>query len=106
MNKSTITVLIASLFVCAAVSAVAQENTTNRQSLRRSFRVTIKLDRLDPLRMRPGLSARVTIRRATQANVILAPRDAAGLAKSDVKLGDCNAFECIVLGGLKEGDSL
>ena len=90
----------------AAISAVAQENTTNRQSLRRSFRVTIKLDRLDPVRMRPGLSARVTIRRATLANVLLAPRGAAGLAKRDVKLGDCNAFECVVLSGLKEGEQL
>ena len=90
----------------AAISAVAQENTTNRQSLRRSFRVTIKLDRLDPVRMRPGLSARVTIRRAASANVLLAPRGAAGLAKRDVKLGDCNAFECVVLRGLKEGERL
>ena len=90
----------------AAISAVAQENTTNRQSLRRSFRVTIKLDRLDPARMRPGLSARVTIRRATASNVLLAPRGAAGLAKRDVKLGDCNAFDCVVLSGLKEGERL
>jgi multidrug resistance efflux pump len=89
----------------AAISAVAQENTTNRQSLRRSFRVTIKLDRLDQ-RMRPGLSARVTVRRAAQTNVLLAPRGAAGLAKREVKLGDCNALECIVLDGLKEGDSV
>jgi predicted metalloprotease len=90
----------------SAISAVAQENTTNRQSLRRSFRVTVKLDRLDPARMRPGLSARVTIRRATQTNVLLAPRGATTLAKRDVKLGDCNAFDCIVLSGLKEGDRL
>lgn len=89
-----------------AISAVAQENTTNRQSLRRSFRVTIKLDRLDPTRMRPGLSARVTIRRAAQKNVLLAPRGAASLAKGDVKLGDCNAFECVVISGLKEGQRL
>lgn len=89
-----------------AISAVAQENTTNRQSLRRSFRVTIKLDRLDAVRMRPGLSARVTIRRATRANVLLAPRGATALARSDVKLGECNDFDCVVLGGLKEGDRI
>ena len=89
-----------------AISAVAQENTTNRQSLRRSFRVTIKLDRRDALRMRPGLSARVTIRRATRANVLLAPRGATALARSDVKLGECNDFECVVLSGLKEGDRI
>jgi multidrug resistance efflux pump len=89
-----------------AISAVAQENTTNRQSLRRSFRVTVRLDRLDPARMRPGLSARVTNRRAAKTNVLLAPRGAPGLTKADVKLGDCNAFECVVVSGLKEGERL
>ncbi|HYS53284.1 MAG TPA: HlyD family efflux transporter periplasmic adaptor subunit [Thermoanaerobaculia bacterium] len=88
----------------AAISAVAQENTTNRQSLRRSFRVTIKLDRLDALRMRPGLSARVTIRRATRSNVLLAPRGV--LARKDIKLGECNDLECVVVSGLKEGDRI
>jgi multidrug resistance efflux pump len=88
------------------ISAVAQENTTNRQSLRRSFRVTVKLDRLDPSRMRPGLSARVTIRRATEANVLLAPRGPSLFARTGVKLGECNDFDCIVLSGLKEGERL
>jgi len=90
----------------ANISAVAQENTTNRQSLRRSFRVTIRLDRLDPARMRPGLSARVTVRRAAQSNVLLAPRNAPALSRQGVKLGECNDFECVVLSGLKEGESI
>ncbi|HEY6892646.1 MAG TPA: HlyD family efflux transporter periplasmic adaptor subunit, partial [Rhodanobacteraceae bacterium] len=88
-----------------AISAVAQENTTNRQSLRRSFRVAIKLDRLDPGRMRPGLSARVVVRRETIDDALLIPRAALSKAKN-AKIGDCNDLECVVVSGLKEGESL
>ncbi|HEX6642431.1 MAG TPA: HlyD family efflux transporter periplasmic adaptor subunit [Thermoanaerobaculia bacterium] len=100
----------------AAISAVAQES--RRQSLRRQFEVLIALDRLDPARMRPGLSARVIVRREAQPRVLLAPRAAidfsgktpraklAGGDAQDVKLGPCNAQECIVVDGVKEGDAL
>jgi multidrug resistance efflux pump len=100
----------------AAISAVAQES--RRQSLRRQFEVLIALDRLDPARMRPGLSARVVVRRETQPRALLAPRAAidfsgktprAKLASGDakdVKLGPCNAQECIVIDGLEEGMAL
>ena len=98
----------------ATISAVAQENTTNRQSLRRSFRVIVKLNRLDAARMRPGLSARVTVRRTTQSNALLIPRGAVDFSARqpsvknhhDVALGECNESDCIVLRGLKEGESL
>ena len=93
----------------SSISAVAQENTTNKQSLRRTFRVAVKLDRIDAARMRPGLSARVIIRRDSIENALLVPRamaDAAAKRNKDVRIGDCNDMDCLVLGGLKEGDSL
>lgn len=96
------------------ISAVAQE-TTNRNSLRRAFRVVIKLDRLDVARMRPGLSARVIIRRAVINDALLVPRAAVDFSKpqptvkvgskvTKVKLGACNAAECVILDGLREGE--
>lgn len=98
------------------ISAVAQESA--RLSLRRAFGVKVALDSIDRARMRPGLSARVIVRRNTQRNVLLVPRSAlsfggktprAHLSEgtfSDVSLGDCNAQQCIVLNGLKDGDRL
>jgi len=100
----------------SSVSAVAQESS--RQSLRRVFGVIVALDKLDAARMRPGLSARVIVHAVGNPNALLAPRAAldfsakeprarlAGGKLVDVKLGPCNAQECIVTGGLKEGDAL
>jgi HlyD family secretion protein len=99
-----------------AVSAIAQES--QRQSLRRQFDVIISIDRLDPSRMRPGLSARVVVRREAKDGVLLAPRAAldftgksprarlAAGGTKDVKLGSCNAQECVVTGGLEENERL
>ncbi|HYI13178.1 MAG TPA: HlyD family efflux transporter periplasmic adaptor subunit [Thermoanaerobaculia bacterium] len=99
-----------------AISAIAQES--QRQSLRRQFDVIIAIDQLDPSRMRPGLSARIVVRREAMAGVLLAPRAALDFTGSaprarlaaggtkDVKLGSCNAQECIVTGGLEEGERL
>jgi len=88
------------------ISAVAQESTTNRQSLRRTFRVAVQLDHIDNAKMRPGLSARVIVRRDTIHDALLVPRASIGKLKKDVRLGDCNEVDCIVLGGLKEGERL
>jgi multidrug resistance efflux pump len=100
----------------SSISAVAQES--RRQSLRRQFEVLIALDHLDPARMRPGLSARVVVRRATQPHTLLAPRAAIEFTEKnarvrladgtaqDVKLGACNAQDCIVIDGVKEGEKL
>lgn len=99
-----------------AISAVAQES--RRASLRRHFDVLIALDKLDMERMRPGLSARVVVRREAVPNALLVPRAAldfsggktrAHLANGDaveVKLGSCNAQDCIVTSGLEEGEKL
>ena len=98
------------------ISAVAQES--KRQSLRRQFDVIVALDRLDSQRMRPGLSARIVVRRDARPSVLLAPRAAidfsgkttrarlASGSMKDVQLGPCNAQDCIVTGGLDEGDKL
>jgi multidrug efflux pump subunit AcrA (membrane-fusion protein) len=100
----------------SAISAVAQES--RRQSLRRHFEVLVALDRLDPSRMRPGLSARVVVRREARPAALLAPRAALDLSgkaprarletgeMKEVKLGSCNAQDCIVVSGLEEGARL
>lgn len=100
----------------AAISAVAQES--RRQSLRRQFEVLIALDRLDGERMRPGLSARVIVHRANNVQQLLAPRAAIDFSENktrarlsggdvkDVKLGPCNAQDCVVLEGLEAGQKL
>jgi len=99
-----------------SISAVAQES--RRQSLRRQFDVLIALDKLDDQRMRPGLSARIVVHRPPQASVLLAPRSAldfsgksprAKLASGemkDVKIGACNAHECVVVSGLENDEKL
>ena len=99
-----------------SISAVAQEEA--RASMRRKFRVVVKLDKLNPAVMRPGLSARVEIRREVQRDVLIAPRAALDFsAKSpkarlasgrvvDVVVGSCNAQECVVKSGLDEGARL
>lgn len=96
------------------ISAVAQESS--RTSLRRQFRVVASLNSLDLARMRPGLSARVIIHRTSAANALLVPRRAidfsavkprtrlSGGKTVELTLGDCNAQDCTVTNGLKEGD--
>lgn len=87
----------------ASVSAVAQES--RRASLRRQFDVVIALDRLDPERMRPGLSAKAVVHRQKIANALLVPRAFASTLKQ-VKLGPCNAQDCVIVSGLEEGAAL
>jgi HlyD family secretion protein len=100
----------------SAISAVAQES--RRMSLRRQFEVLVALDKLDPTRMRPGLSARVVVKRDEKRATLLAPRAAIDFSAAsprahlvsgktaDVKLGPCNAQDCIVLTGLEEDQKL
>jgi len=100
----------------AAISAVAQES--KRQSLRRQFDVLVAFDRLDQQRMRPGLSARIVVRRGGASEALLAPRAAIDLSgktprarlesgsMKEVKLGACNAQDCVIASGLEEGDKL
>lgn len=99
-----------------AISAVAQES--RRASLRRNFEVLVAFDALDPNRMRPGLSARVVVLRDVKNAALLAPRAALELSGrtprarlesgklKEVKLGPCNAQDCVVVSGLEEGERL
>ena len=96
------------------ISAVAQESS--RTSLRRQFRVVVALNSLDLARMRPGLSARVIVHRASAGNALIVPRKAIDFSAAtprtrlsggktvELTLGDCNAQDCTVTNGLKEGD--
>jgi multidrug resistance efflux pump len=100
----------------SSISAVAQESS--RTSLRRAFRVRVALDRLDAVRMRPGLSSRVIIHTMSQQNALIVPRASIDFSAAkprvhlasgkvvDVVLGACNAQECVVKNGLNEGETL
>ena len=100
----------------ATISAVAQESV--RQSLRRAFKVTVNLDRIDVQRMRPGLSARVVVRTEQVIDTLIAPRAALNLSAKqpratlsggkevEVTLGPCNGQDCVVRSGLTEGQRL
>ena len=102
----------------ADISPVARES--RRSPLLRYFPVRIKLDRSDPQRMRPGMSVRVEVLGTELKDVLLVPRaalDFAGTAGSPrallatggavpVKLGACEALECVVESGLAEGTRL
>ncbi|HEX3528160.1 MAG TPA: efflux RND transporter periplasmic adaptor subunit [Thermoanaerobaculia bacterium] len=100
----------------ADVAAVAQE--TPRRPLLRSFPVSIRLDRTDPQRMRPGMSVRVEVLGKDTRNVLLAPRAGLDFAANpprarlarggtaEVRLGACSAADCVVESGLREGERL
>ena len=98
------------------VQPVARE--LNRNPLLRFFPVTVALDRVDPARMRPGLSARVEVMPPAGGAALLAPRAGldlgakpprarlAGGGAAEVKLGPCSALDCVILSGLREGMEL
>ena len=79
------------------------------------FPVRISLAKSDPL-MRPGLSVRVEVVRATWAKALSVPRGAVRFEKdgpvarrrggdtTKVKLAACTPLECVVESGLAEGD--
>jgi len=98
------------------ISAVAQESA--RQSLRRAFKLYVVLDKIDQTRMRPGLSARVVIRSGNTPDSLIASRAALDLSGKEpmarlangksvpVKVGPCNAQDCVIAEGLVEGQRL
>jgi len=100
-----------------SVAPVAQ--TEGPSSLRRHFKVRVHLDRVEPDRMIPGMSARVEVIAQRRPGVLLAPRAAllegagetgsavlAAGGTASVRLGPCNDLECVVQGGLDEGTRL
>lgn len=98
------------------VTPVAQE--VSRRSQRRGFRATIALDSSDPDTMRPGMSVKVEIDARRITNALLVPRAAIeaggdvprvllrGGGSKEVRLGPCDAHECVVEDGLEEGTPL
>ncbi len=100
----------------ASISPVAQER--KRNEMRRAFKVAVRLERIDTARMRPGLSARVEVQREAIASALLIPRGTIDFSKAaprvrlaggrlvTVTIGSCNAQECVVRSGLKEGQVL
>ncbi len=98
------------------VTPIAQ--SVRWQSLRRAFRVSIRLDEADPERMRPGMSVKVEVRHGSPREALLAPRAALDLAAEpprafladgdvvEVALGACDSMACEVESGLAEGARL
>ena len=84
-------------------------------SAKPGFPVRVSLAKSDPL-MRPGLSVRVEVLRASWPKALSVPRSAvrfekqgpvvrrAGGATASVKLAACTPLECVVESGLAEGD--
>jgi len=100
----------------ADVTPIAQEE--RGESLRRFFRVVITPEKVDPERMRPGMSVKVEARQGGEGEHLLVPRIALDLASSpprahlagggwvEVELGPCGARDCAVVAGLEEGQRL
>ncbi len=102
--------------VISELTPVAQEPAS--QSLRRSFRVRLDLAKTDPERLRPGMSVKVEVEARRVSGALLAPRAGLDFATdpprailpngrtAEVRLGPCNAEECVVESGLAEGARL
>ena len=98
------------------IGPIAQARSS--ESLRRGFRVRVALARTDGARMRPGMSVAIEIEGDRREGVLLAPRAALdlttdpprallrGRGDTEVVLGGCNAFDCVVESGLEEGRRL
>jgi HlyD family secretion protein len=98
------------------LSPVAQESA--RSSLLRFFPVKVALDRVDPERMRPGMSVRVEVFAERREDALLVPRAALDLAgerpkvllagggEAEVRLGPCSASQCVVEAGIEAGARL
>jgi multidrug resistance efflux pump len=98
------------------VSAVAREAA--KSSLLRSFRVRLRLDKVDTAHMRPGMSVKVEVLGPEVKDAVLAPRAGLDLNPNPprarlatggtvpVRLGACDASSCAVLSGLSPGTRL
>jgi HlyD family secretion protein len=68
------------------------------------FRARVSLVRPDPKVLRPGLSARVEVLRRVFQDVLVVPRGAR--LPPATQIAACLTLECVVSGGLSEGDSV
>jgi multidrug efflux pump subunit AcrA (membrane-fusion protein) len=102
--------------VVVEVATLAAE--VSPRSLRRAFRVRVSLDSVDAERMRPGMSVQLEVETAKLDDTLVAPRAAidmavdppraflAGGGTRALRLGPCDALECVVEDGLSEGSLL
>lgn len=95
-----------------AVDLIAQEESGRTQ--RRTFRVAVVLETIEPERMRPGMSVKLEVRDEPLRDVLLAARAALDWSGGtprlrttegwrEVDLGPCDAFRCVVTRGADEG---
>jgi HlyD family secretion protein len=68
------------------------------------FRARVSLVQPDPAVLRPGLSARVEVLRKVFQDVLVVPRGAR--LPPTTRIAACLVLECVVSGGLSEGDSV
>ncbi|MGK2857153.1 MAG: efflux RND transporter periplasmic adaptor subunit [Thermoanaerobaculia bacterium] len=100
-------------------SVTTAANSLRPESLRRGFEAMLLLDDATQRdKLRPGFSVRVTIVRSEGKGVLLIPRAALEVRADErlarhrngklvpVTLGECNDHECVVLGGVDEGEFL
>ncbi len=98
------------------ISAIAKPY--HDRDSRRRFGVVVRLDASDPRTMRPGMSVRVEVLGPPIEAVLLVPRGAIDFAgetpralladggTTDVRLGACDAQNCVVEAGLAEGQAV
>jgi multidrug efflux pump subunit AcrA (membrane-fusion protein) len=104
---------------CTVKSMMPVASAKGGQSLRRGFALVLALDKVDNERMRPGMSAKVELKRPPLVGAIVVPRGAvvfAGDGKTqvrlasgsmrDVDLGPCDAQRCAVTKGIADGESV
>jgi HlyD family secretion protein len=87
----------------------------NPTRFRSAFPVRVSLERVDPERMRPGMSVRVEVVRETWPDALVVPRGAvrlegteatvatAGSARS-IRIARCTPTLCVVESGIEEGE--
>lgn len=102
--------------VVESITPMAREE--GEGSLRRFFAVAIEPEGIDLGKARLGLSTKIEVKADRRPAVLLAPRAALDLVSEppraltrdgravEVRLGPCNAQECVVESGLSEGVAL
>jgi len=94
------------------VEVVAVANPTRFRS---AFPVRVSLERVDPERMRPGMSVRVEVVRRTWPDALVVPRGAvrlegtratvaAGGSARGIRIESCTLTLCVIESGLEEGE--
>lgn len=103
---------------CTVTELAPVAGSPNRESLRRSFSVTMSLAQADSSRMRPGMSVKVELVQPHPGGpALLAPRGAIVMSDQPqlrlgdgslraVTLGDCDAQSCVIAQGANDGETV